>query len=99
VFVSVYYFIMTAVLATVRTGHYVLLLSFLSSFFSDAIATKLSRMLGSDCNLRNCVRSLRALTLKFWGPKHENSDTILDNFPSLPDLTANDFGVEHDIVS
>jgi len=34
------------------------------------------------CNLRNFVRHLRGYFLKFGSPIHENSDLILDNFPT-----------------
>ena len=44
------------------------------------IAITLSHMLGIECNLRNLVINLGVLALKIWGPKHANSDAILDNF-------------------
>jgi len=53
---------------------YVLLLSFLYSFSQHVIsgvprslATKLSHMLVTECNLRNPVRNLGRLTLKILG--------------------------------
>jgi len=59
---------------------------FLSSFFQCIIsdvawptATKLSHMLGSECDLRNWVRNFGAL------PKHEH---LRPDLRQLPNLTA-----------
>jgi len=75
--------------------YYVLLLSFLSffSFFStrnlgDPLADcPVCHMTVNECNLRNWVRNLGALALKICGPKHENLDPVLDNFPTSRRIT------------
>ena len=46
------------------------------------IAIKITHMLGSECNFRNWIRNLGPLALNFGAQKHENSDPILDNFPT-----------------
>ena len=60
------------------------------------IATKLSHTLGSEYNFRNWVRNLGDPPLKIEGSKHENSGP---DYGQLPDLTANNFGTDQDIVN
>ena len=60
------------------------------------ISTKLSHMLGSECDVRNLVRNLGHLTRQIWAPKQENTGP---DFGHPPDFKANNFGMEQEIVN
>ena len=84
--------IITPIHISVYRSYYALLLSFLSFFqrlISEVprpIATELCHMLGSECNLRCEVRNLGPSPLEFG--VHENSDPILDKFPTWRRITS-----------
>jgi len=85
-----------AALTIIRTCHYVLPLMRVISELPRPITTKLSHTLRSLCDSRNSVRNLGGPSSKIWGLKHEYSGPEVEQ---LPDLKANNFGMEQDVVS